>query len=225
MDTTPIEPNWSSMDNAAVLSTMQSMWGQMRSLTTQLTTARADLQDANDNYNQLLRQHQALQSTVQQATLNPQVRVTAPVNVQDARTFIQSCTLYFLLKATDFPDEAARIRFVLMLLQDKAARWAQPIVSEALGTTMTLRTTLVQQKSTAEYASEFREIVTILGWTEEAQLKRTFYVGLKPHVKDELAKVETPTLLVDYISLPKLESPTRKERGRARNTTSAQAYA
>ena len=34
-----------------------------------------------------------------------------------------------------------------------------------------------------------------MGWTEESQLKHTFYVGLKPHVKDELAKSDDPATL------------------------------
>ncbi|KIO17549.1 hypothetical protein M407DRAFT_84872 [Tulasnella calospora MUT 4182] len=59
---------------------------------------------------------------------------------------------------------------------------------------------LCQNRSTAEYASEFRELVAILGWTEDSQLQHAFYDGLKPHVKDELAKMDDPVNLVTLIT-------------------------
>ncbi|KIO20704.1 hypothetical protein M407DRAFT_29696 [Tulasnella calospora MUT 4182] len=70
------------MDNEQVLNTMKALWGQMSTLMSQLATAKADLQDANNNYNQLLGQHQRLQNTVTQATLNPQIQVNAPVSIR-----------------------------------------------------------------------------------------------------------------------------------------------
>lgn len=149
-----------------------------------------------------------------------------------ARSFIQACELYFTLRPNDFTTEAIQIQFTLMLLQDKAARWAQPIMQEVLSppaTGATHRTTvwatfkaefvtafydpdearsaahrmreLKQKRSAAEYTSEFRELVAILGWTEEAQLRHQYYQGLKDHVKDDLATRDDPATLDALIRL------------------------
>lgn len=146
-------------------------------------------------------------------------------------SFIQLCQLYFNLQPHNFPNDGLKIQFVLMFLHEKAALWAQPIKQEIIspgGTTMTRSmvwtaffdefksafydpdkkgsamrslTNLKQTKSANTYTSDFQQLITILGWTEEEQLWYHHYKGLKAEIKDKLAKVDAPTGLNDYIRL------------------------
>lgn len=239
MSQAPQPPNFATLDAAGTAAILTTMWTQ--------------LQQANATVAQLNVDNAALQAQV--AGLPPPVVNIPAITVQQqpggslkpakpepfkgergsaAKTFIQSCEMYYMLRSADFPDPATFINWVLMLLQDKAARWAQPIVQEAL-TTYTppavapQRITdwdvfkaefvtafydpdetrsaahkmreLKQRRSAAEYVAEFRELVAILGWTEEAQLRHQFYQGLKDHVKDDLSTRDDPTSLDALITL------------------------
>jgi hypothetical protein len=59
-------------------------------------------------------------------------------------------------------------------------------------------TALKQQRSTADYAAEFRQIASKLEWADEP-LMNLFYNGLKDPVKDELCKEDRPNLLSQFI--------------------------
>lgn len=248
-------PNFANMDETALKTAMLQMWQNTQNLQQRLDSADAAYSTLNTNYTQLQGQHTALQTQVNTAALNPNIHVTAPLQQVPgtqtqaaphikspkvpkpeafkgergpaARGFIQACEMYFLIRPDDFADQSAQIQFALMLLQDRAARWSQPIVQEILGGKATNRSSqwkefrkefesaffdpdekrtaaqrllkLHQTKSTAEYASEFREIIAVLDWKEEAQLMHTYYTGLKNHVKDELAKTDDPATLDDLV--------------------------
>lgn len=140
-----------------------------------------------------------------------------------AKTFLQAARMYMALRPQDFPDDTTRIAWVLMLMQDRAAQWAQPITAEILAGAGTARSNtwatfetefrtafydpdeirtashrlirLRQTRDTVAYTSEFRELVAVLGWTEEAQLMNRYYEGLKGHVKDMLLGVAKPATL------------------------------
>lgn len=116
-----------------------------------------------------------------------------------------------------------------MLLQDKAALWAHPIRTDIINgvrsnkatvwtsfydlfentffdpdekaSAMRTLTTLKQLKSATAYTSDFQQLITTLRWTGDDQLKYHYYKGLKPELKDELAKVDAPSALDDYIRL------------------------
>ena len=60
---------------------------------------------------------------------------------------------------------------------------------------------LKQTRSASEYTLEFRNLVAILGWMSDEQLKRAFYSGLKDCVKDELARSPDPATLNDMAFL------------------------
>lgn len=146
-----------------------------------------------------------------------------------ARTFLQNCELYFRLRPNDFPNDGRKIHWTLLKMADRAAMWAQPISTEVLNGTVTMRATnwvafvaafkqafydpdktrmasrhinnLRQKGAASEYANEFRELVAILGWTEESQLISKFYLGLKEHVKDDLVGHPEPANMDDFITL------------------------
>src|SRR5271156_386835 len=144
-----------------------------------------------------------------------------------ARSFLQALGLYFLVKPHDFPVDSIRIKFSLLLMQDRAARWAQPIISEVLqscGTNHSInwaafedefrvaffdpdeeRTAqhrlekLVRKGSCGSYVAEFRELVLILGWTETGPLMAAFERGLKDTVKDALVGLPEAVTLDDLM--------------------------
>src|SRR5271156_2026709 len=144
-----------------------------------------------------------------------------------ARSFLQALGLYFLVNPHDLPVDSSRIKFSLLLMQDKAARWAQPIISEVLqncGTNRSInwgtfedefkvaffdpdeeRTAqhrlekLVRKGSCGSYVAEFRELVLILGWTETGPLMAAFERGLKDTVKDALVGLPEAVTLDDLM--------------------------
>ena len=146
-----------------------------------------------------------------------------------ARAFLQGVGLYSALRPHDFPTELVKIRWVLSRMTDKAAVWAQPYIKDALGPYPSLRMSnwslfeeefkkaffdpnelstaacklnaLRQTSAATNYTTEWRSLIAILGWTEEAQLKQSFYKGLKAEVKDDLARMDEPKGLEDLIAL------------------------
>jgi Retrotransposon gag protein len=146
-----------------------------------------------------------------------------------ARTFLQSIRIYSELRPNDFPDDATKIRWVLSFLHDKAAEWAQPLVRDLSIDPTAPRVTdwntfetefkttffdpdeqrtasfrlqhLRQTRSASEYASEFRGLVALLGWTEQGPLMHAFYDGLKEGVKDALRDKDDPSTLDEMITL------------------------
>ena len=147
-----------------------------------------------------------------------------------ARTFLQACQMFFIMHPQDFPDET-KIRWMLMLLQKKALTWAAPLQLEIItgGANPPTHITnwnnfkykfkivfydpdeqwtaahklehLQQTRLALEYTVEFRNLVTIIGWTTDTQLKHAFYSSLKDHVKDELARSPDPATLNDMALL------------------------
>ncbi|KAG8938453.1 hypothetical protein FRC00_000124 [Tulasnella sp. 408] len=132
-------PDFANMNNDALRTTLADMWNR-------LETANQAYQALDNSHTTLLSQHAALQTQVQAAALQPQIHVPTPqIHVSQpstvtpkapkvpkpepfkgdrgppARVFIQACEMYFLVRPDDFADEPARIRFTLMLLQEKAS--------------------------------------------------------------------------------------------------------
>lgn len=238
------------MSQEPITVTMDDIIAEIRALRSTIDTQAATITRQGQT---IATQQQAI--TAFNAAANPTVNVAAPVvNVAAAtgggfkvnkpepfkgergaaaKTFIQTVELYFSLRPTDFPDDRHKIKWTLLLLQDKAGRWAQPINHEILnpvpGANPSARTTvwndfreafklaffdpdekrsasnkintLHQTRSVAEYAAEFRELVSILGWTEDGQLQTVFYRGLKDHVKDDLVNREEPDDLDELVEV------------------------
>lgn len=139
-------------------------------------------------------------------------------------TFITQCNLKFLGQPSRFPTENAKVTFAASFLRDVAFSWVKPLLSiencselesfknfsEALQNTFgdpDIRATserqiraLTQTGSAANYATEFRRISAYILWNEEAQISQ-FYIGLKDHVKDELARIDRPTTFSDLVTL------------------------
>lgn len=170
----------------------------------------------------------------QQARSDPKVPKPAPYKGERgvaAKFFIQSLELYFSMRPNDFPSAQAKIKYALLLLEDKAKTWGQPIMDEVLhpGAIGTARSTtwtsfkeafnsvfgdpdekrtastkihhLRQIRGVDEYATEFQQLVAILEWEDDQQLIDRFYQGLKDHVKDALVHYPDPHRLDDFIAL------------------------
>ena len=57
-----------------------------------------------------------------------------------------------------------------------------------------------QKGSAATYAAGFRQIISKLDWDDDAYIAQ-FYQGLKDEIKDEVARMDRPSELADYIEL------------------------
>lgn len=147
---------------------------------------------------------------------------------ETAKVFIQSCRLYISSRPNDFPNEAAQIRWVLGLLSGSAKAWASSIMESALSAQPSAQATqwaefhtafstawydpnekttaaaklraLKQVRSVAEYAAEFRRLVSILGYTEDGNLQDTFRHGLKDTILDVLVTHADPASLNDLVT-------------------------
>ena len=60
--------------------------------------------------------------------------------------------------------------------------------------------TLRQRGSASEYAAQFRQILSRLGWDDEP-LMAQFYKGLKDKVKDKLIKENRPNEFSEYVAM------------------------
>lgn len=148
-----------------------------------------------------------------------------------AKAFIKSVELYFSMKPTHFTTPEDKIKFTLMLLEDRARNWGEPIMENILhppavapgnttnwgafkdsfnlmfGDPNEERTAanqlraLTQTRGADDYASEFRNLISILGWEDDGQLRDNYYQGLKDHVKDTMISHAAPTTLDELITL------------------------
>lgn len=239
-------------DPQALFAFLQQLQGQLQAQAQEIQQQQQEITNQNNVIQQQQQQLQHAQAPVVHVPA-PVVNIPAPViNVpaaahggglkvskpepykgargSAARSFLQAVEMYATLRPQDFPTDLQKIQWTLLLLQEKAASWAQPIYAEILQPTFppTTRSTvwtafttefrtaffdpdekrsasnrlanLRQTKSTAEYAAEFRELVSILGWNEDTQLQVSFYRGLKDHVKDDLASQDDPASLDELVT-------------------------
>lgn len=193
-------------------------------------------------------------------TINDAVKIRMPdpfdgTKRENARTFIRKLEDVFIIKAREFPTEESKIYTLGTLLKDDAANWFYQnreidpnwVITWAackerflttwndpdeLGTLANKLEACRQDKSAAEFATEFGLITTRLGFNEAAKCLQ-FVPRLKESVQDELGR--EPRIINDYnrlvtraIEIDNLQAARRlqKERsGRGRATQSASGRA
>uniref|UniRef100_A0A8C6XU81 DUF4939 domain-containing protein n=1 Tax=Naja naja TaxID=35670 RepID=A0A8C6XU81_NAJNA len=180
------------------------------------------LQAENNNLLQ-----QVVQLTAQLALLNasaappPPPRRKCPVAVPDKFSgqpemfpaFMGQCQLFMAMRPEDFPDDRARVGFVISLLSGSAARWTtplllqnSPLLTDYQGFWQHASCMRTPSEQTAarrgpskgaplqDYISEFRLLCMDSTWNDVA-LMDAFQDGLSDELQDELVRVEVPPTL------------------------------
>jgi len=158
----------------------------------------------------------------------------------DCSGFLFQCSLALNRSPRSFPHDDSKIAFILRLLTGRALRWAESrfpdcrrfrcsfsefitefkmvFAAESDETTDSRRLLALRQrgKRVADFAIEFRTLAAAAGWEERA-LKTVFFQALDEPLKDELARLEVPASLNEFISLAvRLDNRLRgRFRGRA----------
>lgn len=185
------------------------------------------LQADNQRLQQQVAQLVALQAAGQAPVAPPPPpRRKIPVSVPDKfagqremfPTFMGQCQLFMALRPEDFPDDRARVGFVISLLSGSAAQWAtplllqdSPLLTDLQGfwqhmrllyedpfrpQTAAWRIKNLRQgrRPLQDYVAEFRLLSQDARWNEAA-LMDAFQDGLSDELQDELVRVEAPLTL------------------------------
>uniref|UniRef100_A0A8C6XAX4 CCHC-type domain-containing protein n=1 Tax=Naja naja TaxID=35670 RepID=A0A8C6XAX4_NAJNA len=162
-------------------------------------------------------QQQVVQLTAQLALLNapaalpPPPRRKCPVAVPDKFSgqpemfpaFMGQCQLFMAMRLEDFPDDRARVGFVISLLSGSAARWAgfwqhmrlmyeDPIRTQTAA--RRIKDLRQGKRPLQDYIAEFRLLCMDSTWNDVALLD-AFQDGLSDELQDELVRVEAPPTL------------------------------
>jgi hypothetical protein len=146
-------------------------------------------------------------------------------NRTDLENFILQLRLAILGKPSQFRDDTSKVLYAASYMRDSAQNWVKPLLhtnplpevitnfekfinalqtvfgdpDEAMAAQRKM-SSLKQTNSAAAYASEFMRLRGLVPWNDEA-CKYAFYQGLRESVKDELAKLDHPSSLPEYITL------------------------
>ncbi|KAK3552179.1 hypothetical protein QTP86_005115 [Hemibagrus guttatus] len=152
--------------------------------------------------------------------------VPAPYSgaAEDCNGFLLQCSLTLEMQAHLYPDDRAKIAFIISRLDGKALRWAEPLWSQSNPMMSSLsaftrhfrevfgrpegdssvgeRLCRIKQGnlSVTEYALQFRTLAAASGWNEQA-LITTYRQGLDPQVRLHLAAHEDSMGLEKFIQL------------------------
>lgn len=178
----------------------------------------------------------------------PPPRSRCPVKVPDSFSgqteqfpaFLGQCQLFMAMRPEDFPDDRARVAFVISYLSGSAARWAtplllqnSPLLLDYQGFLQHLRVMYedplrVQtaarrikdlrqgKRALQDYIAEFRLLSQDSAWNEAA-LMDAFQDGLSDDLQDELVRQEVPSTL-DALVLQCLRIDARLQRRRPRRS-------
>ncbi|KAK3506309.1 hypothetical protein QTP70_001709 [Hemibagrus guttatus] len=152
--------------------------------------------------------------------------VPAPYSgaAEDCNGFLLQCSLTLEMQSHLYPDDRAKIAFIISRLDGKALRWAEPLWSQSNPMMSSLsaftrhfrevfgrpegdssvgeRLCRIKQGnlSVTEYALQFRTLAAASGWNEQA-LITTYRQGLDPQVRLHLAAHEDSMGLEKFIQL------------------------
>jgi hypothetical protein len=139
--------------------------------------------------------------------------------------FLTECSLVFRLQSSKFPDDVTKIYYAISLLRDAPLLAIQPHLADypapdfledyskfkeymrtnygdpdEKGTARRKLRALAQRSSASAYFAEFQQYIAILGWKDDEPIVDKAIEGLKPYLKDELARhSERPATLVDLM--------------------------
>lgn len=163
--------DFANMNNNDLRAKLIDMWNQPE-------TGNQAYQALDTSHNTLQSQHAALQTQVQAAVLQPQVNVPHP-QIHVTSNQLSTTKAPKIPKPKPFKGD----RGPPGKTTSRTKKWKDfQTAFETLFFDPDEKQTATQQlvklhqtKSTVEYASEFRQIIAILEWTEESQLRHTFY--------------------------------------------------
>jgi hypothetical protein len=141
--------------------------------------------------------------------------------------FLTECDLVFELQPSRFQDDRTKVSYMISLLRDTPLLAIRPLLSEyprpfiledypafvkhlrtnygdpdEKGTARRRLKALRQMGSASAYFAEFQQYIAILGWKDPDPIIDKAMEGLKPNLKDEIARQGfKPTTLTDLISL------------------------
>ena len=155
--------------------------------------------------------------------LNPPQEFTGS-KPEALRQFIMQCRLHFEYSGSLFPDEESKIGYMITYLRGSAQDAVRPMVESSIrpvelssvddfveylkssfgdpdekGTARRRLKGLCQTGSAAEYFAKFREIMSILGWTDPEPIVDRAVEGLSSELKDELARSNLEFLSLDSL--------------------------
>lgn len=127
-------------------------------------------------------------------------------------SFLAELQLVFTLHAARYPTDEIKVAYACSLLRDTPLDAVRPALANAedpkmksyslfikylkenfgdpdeKGTARRELRQLRQTSSAADYFAKFNQYIAVLGWTDSEQLVDRAIVGLKPYLKDELAR-------------------------------------
>ena len=160
----------------------------------------------------------------------------------NCKYFLTQCSIAFQLQPRFYPNDRAKIAYIISLLTGKALAWATPAWNQDVNFCFVLdefveemkkvfdhpvsgreagkRLVTIRQgrRSVAEFAVDFRTLAGEVAWAD-APLITLFEEGLNADVRDDLATREIPERLDTYIDLAiRVDNRIRerlREKGRA----------
>lgn len=140
-------------------------------------------------------------------------------------SFLTECSLVFRLQSSKFPDDVTKVFYAISFLRDSPLLAIQPHLADypppdfledyskfkeymrmnygdpdEKGTARRRLRSLVQKGSASAYFAEFQQHIAILGWKDDEPIVDKAIEGLKPLLKDELARHSSrPETLVELM--------------------------
>ncbi|KAK3548348.1 hypothetical protein QTP70_010579 [Hemibagrus guttatus] len=112
---------------------------------------------------------------------------------EDCNEFLLQCSLALEMQLHLYPDDHAKVAFIISYLDGKALRWAEPLWTQNNPIVTSLPNFI-------EHFKEFRTLAAASGWNEQA-LITTYRQGLDPRVQLHLAAYKDSTGLEKFIQL------------------------
>ncbi|KAK3526444.1 hypothetical protein QTP70_025477 [Hemibagrus guttatus] len=113
--------------------------------------------------------------------------------VEDCNGFLLQCSLVLEMQPHLFPDDRAKVAFIISHLDGKALRWAEPLWTQN-NPVVTLLSNFI------DHFKKFWTLAAASGWNEQA-LITTYRQGLDPRVRLHLAAYEDSIGLEKFIQL------------------------
>uniref|UniRef100_A0A3B5PZQ8 CCHC-type domain-containing protein n=1 Tax=Xiphophorus maculatus TaxID=8083 RepID=A0A3B5PZQ8_XIPMA len=187
-------------------------------------------------------------STGSVSTVQPMFSQLRPLNPERfsgersrCRGFLLQCSILFNYSPESFPHDNAKISFIISQLSGQALSWAESRFSSSLTYGCTFDEFIKEfkmifspdadktsdsrdlwilkqgQRTVSEFAVDFRIKAAASGWNPSA-LKSAYFHALSEQIKDELATLDEPATLDEFINLTiRLDNRIRsRERERRR---------